>query len=162
MQSHPGRFTLSIAGRNTDTPEVHAMFTNGVPGAQDALNFMGLTQEVAATMARHPIFLLTSDVEGMPNTIGEAMAAGAAVVARPAGGTVELIQHDRTGRIEEPAGLVPALRRLLDEPADIQRLGVAARDHVRAHHSQKTMGDTLARIYSEILQDAGRAIGRPS
>jgi len=43
------------------------------------------------------IFVLTSEHEGTPNVLLEAMATGLPVVATPVGGVPEIVQHGRTG-----------------------------------------------------------------
>lgn len=65
-----------------------------------------------------------------PAAAGEALAAGACVVAVEGSPAGELIEHERTGLIV-PAGdsdaLAAALRRVLSDPTLAQRLGGAAR-----------------------------------
>lgn len=43
------------------------------------------------------VFMLTSDFEGMPNVVLEAMASSLAIVATDAPGTVELVRHGENG-----------------------------------------------------------------
>lgn len=59
----------------------------------------GNTDNVADAIYRSRIFCLSSDTEGMPNTLIEAMLMGLTVVATdcPCGGCAELISHQENG-----------------------------------------------------------------
>lgn len=70
------------------------------------------------------------DRDGIPNVLGEAMAAGVPVVSTSVSGIPELIEDDRTGLLvgpRDPAALADALQRLLGDRVLRQNLAVAAR-----------------------------------
>lgn len=69
--------------------EGHVVFTGGVADA-------------AGMLKGFDLFLLTSDHEGLPNVVLEAMAAGVAVVTARAGGVAEVLRHNVHGRIVGP------------------------------------------------------------
>jgi len=86
-----------------------------------------------AALAAADLFVFPSHVEGFPNTLLEAMAAGLPVVASDVGAVRELVTDGETGLLV-PAGrsdaLAAAMARLIREPALRQRLGAAARARV--------------------------------
>jgi len=72
------------------------------------------------------VFLYTSQWDGLPNVLLEAMAAGLVVIASSAGGVKELIQPGETGYLIEPCddvnGFVAALRSIDTDRAGAARL----------------------------------------
>ena len=71
------------------------------------------------------------NVDGLPNTLLEAFAAGRAVVASRVAGIPDVVQHDVTGLLvppKDPLALAAALERLRREPATRERLARAARE----------------------------------
>jgi glycosyltransferase involved in cell wall biosynthesis len=70
------------------------------------------------------------NVDGLPNALLEAMAAGRPVVATRVAGIPEVVEHDVNGLLvpaRDPAALAAALERLAREPETRARLAAAAR-----------------------------------
>lgn len=70
------------------------------------------------------------DRDGLPNVIGEAMAHGTSVITTPVSGTTEAIEDGVTGQVvalDDTAGWVRAVRRLIAEPAFTEGTRLAAR-----------------------------------
>ena len=70
------------------------------------------------------------NVDGLPNALLEALAAGRPIVASRVAGIPDVIEHDRNGLLvpeKDPAALAEALRRLVRENATRERLASAAR-----------------------------------
>src|SRR5882724_2333350 len=89
--------------------------------------------ETLALMATCDLFVLNSTYEGFPHVVLEAMALGLPVVATAVGGTPEVVENGRNGRlIPAPDGgaLQEALSTLVSCPQERQRLAAAARDTV--------------------------------
>lgn len=57
----------------------------------DQCRFLGFQADVAPVLAASDLLIQTSDIEGLPNAVMGAVAAGVPVVATDAGGTRELI-----------------------------------------------------------------------
>ena len=72
----------------------------------------------------------SGNVDGLPNVVMEALASATALVATPAGGIASVVQDGRTGLLvpeADPAALVAAIGRLLDNRTEAVALGAAAR-----------------------------------
>lgn len=97
---------------------------------------------MAADVVAHP----SAYPEGLPTVLLEAAAAGAAIVATPAGGTTDLIQDGENGLIV-PVGDRSSLARALDlltaDPALCERLGRAARSTVEERFDWEAVADAL-------------------
>ncbi len=68
-------------------------------GLAERILLPGNTDAVAEKIYKSRVFVLTSDTEGVPNTLIEAMLMGLTVVATdcPCGGPAELIRHQENG-----------------------------------------------------------------
>jgi len=99
---------------------------------------------MAADVVAHPSVY----PEGLPTVLLEAAAAGAAIVATPAGGTTDLIQDGENGLIV-PASDRSALVRVLDlltaDRALRERLGAAARRTAKERFDWEAITDALER-----------------
>jgi glycosyltransferase involved in cell wall biosynthesis len=76
------------------------------------------------------VFINTNDIDNTPVAVIEACAMGLPVVATDVGGLSRLLEHERTGLLVPPgdeAAMTGAVRRLLAEPALVERLTTAGR-----------------------------------
>jgi glycosyltransferase involved in cell wall biosynthesis len=93
------------------------------------------------------------NVDGLPNTVLEALASGRAVVASRVAGIPDVVQDGVSGLLV-PAGdaeaLAVALRRLAGDPAERERLGREA----RAQAIQRHGWDAAARSFEECYAQA--------
>ena len=80
--------------------------------------------DVTHVLADHHVLLQTSEVEGLSNSLLEAMAAGVVPVATPAGDTASLVAHDRNGLLFPPGDIAAAAAALqrLDADRDLMFL----------------------------------------
>jgi len=101
------------------------------------------------------VALSTSDSEGSPNSVLEAMAAGRAIVATNVGGTGDLIQDSVDGLLV-PAGSVDAVAealRRVAQSSDLRRkLGTAARERAEADFSASTARHRLLSLYRAVIE----------
>lgn len=100
-------------------------------GLDDRVIFKGLVKDVPNAIKDSRLFLMTSDFEGMPNALIEAMACGLPCVSTDCspGGASELIQSGKNGVIV-PCGdakaIASAIVDLLRNPEQAESLGVEA------------------------------------
>ena len=112
----------------------------------------GSVTDVAGHIEKARIFTLTSNTEGMPNSIIEAMCLGIPVVSTdcPCGGPAELIRDSENGLlvpVGEEKALAEALRRILRSPELEKKLGD------NAVLIQKTMEpEKVCRLWEEYLK----------
>jgi len=95
-------------------------------GLGDRIRFLGIRSDVHKLLEQADVFVLSSDWEGMPLSILEAMAAGKPVVATSVGGVPELVENGLTGLLVPPDdanALAEALLLLAKEPELRQVMG---------------------------------------
>lgn len=85
----------------------------------DRLEMPGFMPDMESELAGASVFVLSSEYEGFPNVLLEAMAAGCGVVASDCRfGPREIVRHEIDGLLvadNDPTRLSPALRRLMED-----------------------------------------------
>lgn len=120
------KMKLVIYGEGEIRPKLENMVLE--KGLQERVLLPGNITDIPDKLCKARIFALTSNTEGMPNTIIEAFALGIPVVATdcPCGGPAELIQNGENG-ILIPVGdsnaLADAMRKILSDDAFAKKLG---------------------------------------
>jgi colanic acid/amylovoran biosynthesis glycosyltransferase len=88
----------------------------------------------------------SGDRDGLPNAIGEAMAAGVPVVTSPTAGTTEAVSDGATGfvlPVDRPEAWVGVLRRLSSDDGLCETLRLQARSWVEANFDVRANTDRL-------------------
>ncbi|WP_308461927.1 glycosyltransferase family 4 protein [Sphingomonas folli] len=120
---------LMIWGEGPERPALEARIA--ALSLADRATLPGNSAVPGGWLDRAGVFVLSSRYEGMPNVLGEAMAAGVpAAVFACAFGPDEMIAHGETGLLV-PAGdvvaLADAIEALVADAATRERIGAAAR-----------------------------------
>ena len=122
-------------------------------GARDDVAFIGHRTDAARYLAASDLFWLASDFEGQSNSLLEAMALGVPVIASDIGPSREVIEPGVTGYlvpVGDRAAYSQTAQRLLENPAERERLRLAARDAVTRRHSVEGMVAAYAAVYDEV------------
>jgi L-malate glycosyltransferase len=119
----------------------------------DQVKFLGERRDVPSVLASMDMAVLTSDSEGLPNAIVEAMAARLPVVAYDVGGTRELVNSDRGALIERKSedDFTNAVCRLLSDARLRSRLGDNARRFVEENFSLERICRRYEDLYLNLL-----------
>jgi glycosyltransferase involved in cell wall biosynthesis len=99
-------------------------------GLSDRVKFFGYVLNIPALVSESAFFVHTSDREGCPNAVLEAMACGRAVVATDAGDVPLLVEDGRTGFIVQrgdDSALVERMAQLIRDRDLCRAMGEAAR-----------------------------------
>jgi len=110
--------------------------------------------DLPAALADLDVLVNTSDNEGMPVSLIEAMAAGVPVVATAVGGTVSVVEDGMTG-VLSPAGdhqaLAAGILRLLSDLALRERIVPAAQSAALGSHGLVTLASAMDRFYTSLV-----------
>lgn len=119
------------------------------------VRLMGFQDDFAAVIGDADLFLLTSDEEGAPNVLLEAMAAGVSCVSFAVGAVPQIIT-EQLGDNCIPAGDVDALTaraaRLLRDSALRASTAAQMQNRVRERFSLDSSLERFADIFSQLLQ----------
>ena len=121
-------------------------------GLADVLTMPGVTSNPWQSLAAMDVFLLTSRMEGLPNVLVEAQAAGVPVVCTGVGGMNETFVHGHTGySIPEAtaSALAEAVYGLLQEPKLLKQMAENAEVHARTAFGIDAMLDQISKAYNE-------------
>ena len=114
-------------------------------------------EELTRIMAGTDIFLLSSILEGQPLVIVEAMAYGCPIVSTNVGGIPELITDGVNGLLckpEKPECLAEKIKSLVDDSAERERLGRAARGfYENSPFEAKAAASFFISKYGEVLEE---------
>jgi len=116
----------------------------------DVIQFRGGVADMRSVYHESAVCVLTSDFEGTPNVLLEAMASGLPVVAANVGGVPEIVRHGRTGFLLDPndlEGFVAVLAELLKNPELRTKMGRRARVYVEENHSLQRLPAYLSGLY---------------
>nr|WP_241698523.1 glycosyltransferase family 4 protein [Flaviflexus huanghaiensis] len=124
----------------------------GAISSRAPLVLAGERGDVDRWLAAADAFALPSVWESRPLAVQEAMAAGVPVVATRTGGIPELL--DGAGllfELDDVAGMVGAVRRVLDDPPYAQRLTEVARDRIGEQMQYPEIAQLWARRYEMLV-----------
>ena len=119
-------------------------------GIAEAVTFLGYVDDVPALLAAADCFVLPSRTEGMPISLLEAMACGAAIVASRVGGIPGIARADREALLVPPGDLedlTGALRRVLGDRELAARLGAGARERFLCEYTAARMAERYVAFY---------------
>lgn len=145
-------WTLTLVGEGPLRPRVEELVRK--TRLADRVEFAGYTDEVEEVLARHDLFVLTSNWEGFPRSILEAMSASLPVVASDVGGCREAVVNGETGFIVPPNdadALDRALGELLGDPEKLARMGRIARERYLAEFTLEGMVERYLDLYDSVL-----------
>jgi len=146
---------LVLAGVEPDGPLGKIAREVQPPHAAVCLPF---TSEVRPLYELLEVVLLPSRIEGLSQSLLEAMALGKPVIASAAAGNLDLIRHETDGLLVpplDPAAWAAAIDRVLGDPSLAARLGSAATRTARETFAlERTVERTLA-LYREVVGPPG-------
>ena len=119
-------------------------------GLVNRFTLLGTVSDVGLVYSALDVILLTSIVEGVPNVLIEAQAAGRPVVTTAVGGTKEAVLDGHTGLVvgeRSPAQLARAVLSILDDPAWRERVRVAGPQFVGERFDGHRIVSRLLEIY---------------
>jgi glycosyltransferase involved in cell wall biosynthesis len=148
------KLRLLIAGDGSLKAELSALVDR--LGLGDRCRLIGHTTDVPGFHHALDLFVQSSDYEGTPNAVLEAMALESPIVATDVGGTKELA-HDREHALIVPPGqvdaLVIAIREALANPAATATRARAARLRIEQELSFDRRMDRLEAIYARLIAE---------
>ncbi|MBL3529314.1 MAG: glycosyltransferase family 4 protein [gamma proteobacterium endosymbiont of Lamellibrachia anaximandri] len=124
---HPAIKAL-IVGDGPDREEMEQMAAS--LGISENIDFVGWQTEVGDWYRQARVFILTSDSEGLSQSMIQAMMTGLPAVVSDVGDLSELVENDRNGFLiqnQDIDAYASAISGLLDDPDKLAAFGTAAK-----------------------------------
>jgi glycosyltransferase involved in cell wall biosynthesis len=148
----PG-LTVTFVGGGPARPEVESLAaTLGISGQVEFAGY--LTQDqVFERIRESDVFVLPSEMEGMPYAILHAMSLGKAVVSTRVGGIPDFVVDGVTGILTEPRdveALAAALETLLKDVNVAEAMGAAGRREFEERYTVHKMVSDYEKLYKRL------------
>ncbi len=155
---------LTVVGDGPLLPDLEALAER--LGVRNRVEFAGSERpsSVSARLRRADIFVLAcrqaenGDLDGIPISLMEAMAAGVPVISTRLSGIPELIEDGEEGRLAEPGdpdSLAAALQAAIADPAGARKMAARALEKVQRQHERSVQVGAFARALLEIGEGGG-------
>ncbi len=121
-------------------------------GLEGRVVFTGLTRDMASVYAATDLLMLTSDTEGTPHVLLEAMGSGIPVVSTAVGGVPEFVTDGESGLLVPPGNpqaLAEAVMKVYCNPQLAGRLVRVGRE-VAAQFTVERMAGGVAQVYDKV------------
>lgn len=147
--------TLQIFGKGEEayTEQIRQMVC--AHGLSDAVRLMGRSDHIEKEYGKNDVFLLTSDYEGLPNALIEAMACGLVCISTDCKtGPRDLIEHGKNGflvSVDNDQELYDAMQKVMKmSKEDKERMSMAAREKVFSYCSEENSVERLCTLLSRL------------
>lgn len=153
LESRPKlKFKGMIAGAGPLRPRMEELASQ-LGLRPNHVEFVGELKDLRPVYGKSDMLMLTSDWEGTPNVLLEAMGCGLPVVATRVGGVSEIIGADRGLTVEpdDEDGLAQATLKMIDDGNFRTASGRHAQEYVSRVHSLNALESKLTGIYQRIL-----------
>jgi glycosyltransferase involved in cell wall biosynthesis len=121
---------------------------------RDIVHFIGIRTDIPQVLAASDIFLFTTNFEGFPNALLEAMAAGLPVVSTNFAGIDELVQNGINGQIvacDDVNAACDCIKKYIDDPAIAKTTGSAGQQFVNSRFAMMTMVEKTCAFYKSVM-----------
>jgi len=128
-------------------------------GLERQVHLLGSRKEIREWLAASDVFVLSSNWEGNPLAVMEAMAGGLPVIGTAVGGVPELVESGRQGMLVaagDEGAFTNAMRTLLENPERRAAMAIAARARAMVAFDVEQMVRGYAAIYKAALAGASR------
>ncbi|MGH2905070.1 MAG: glycosyltransferase [Solirubrobacteraceae bacterium] len=122
----------------------------------DRLTLAGFRHDIPDVCFASNVIVLTSDNEGTPVSLIEALAARTPVVSTNVGGVATVVRDEQTGLLvqsDDEEGFTAAVARLLDDQPLAGRLAAEGQRHALQTFDQERLADDLDGLYRRLLTD---------
>ena len=125
-------------------------------GMQRNVVLRGRVKNVERELVKHDIFILSSNFEGMPNALMEAMAVGMPCISTSCStGPSELIDNGKNGllvSVNKTDELVAAIKSLINDPKKCREIGTSAKADVWELYSKQSVCERIVKCLGEIWE----------
>jgi glycosyltransferase involved in cell wall biosynthesis len=126
---------------------------------RERIHLLGVRSDIPEVLNAADVFVLSSDWEGNPLSVMEAMASGTPVISTAVGGVPELVEDGESGMLVpqgDAQALAGAMQYMLENPKVKISMGRASARRAVEHFDVQAMTEAYEQLYRTII-----AKGRP-
>lgn len=123
-------------------------------GISESVLFCGHRDDIVDVLQAMDLFVMTSDHEGLPMALLQAMCLQKPVVCTAVGGIPEVVENGRSGILvdaNDTEAFVAASLSVLSDPNLASALGRAARNEVLSRFDVSSHAESVARLYEGLF-----------
>lgn len=120
----------------------------------DNVVMLGKRNDVELITSTSDIGVLFTHNEGFPNSVMEFMASGKPVMVSDAGGSKELVLHEKVGYLinnDRMEDIINKLLKLIDDPGLREKMGVEGHELIKEQFPIEKMSEAHLKVYSELI-----------
>ena len=154
------RAHLVLAGDGETEPQARKLVEQ--LGLRERVHFLGPRADIPEILCASDVFVISSDYEGNPLSVMEAMAAGLPVIATAVGGVPELVVDGQEGLIVaagDGAALSRAMSVMLRDPGARQSMGEACARRAQQQFDVSAMVGSYADLYEKAAANSAHIDG---
>jgi len=158
--SFPAAKLLFIGNERKEFKEELLVLTKSL-GLSGSVLFLGRKENIADYINLMDVFVLSSNFEGIPLALLEAMYMHRAVVASNIGGIPEVITHGKNGFLVDstrPESIAQTVIQLLSDRQMKERVADEAFETARGQFNTEAYVEKLESLYSQLLKEKNVAI----
>ena len=118
------------------------------------VSFLGIRTDIQSILSSCDAFILSSNYEGLPLSILEAMAAQIPVIATDVGGNSQVVRNDLNGYLvppKNPGAFALAMSRLLQDKSKARLMGQAGRKIVETEYNMDISVQATEALFQQCL-----------
>lgn len=156
LRARSPRWRFVLVGDTLGEPEIYKTLVakHEALSLGDTFTFAGFRPDAPRLLNNLDLYVMSSEREGLPLALAQAMATGLPVVSTRAGGAQELVTPGLDGLLvptRDPSALATALESLAVDPVLAARMGEAARRTIVEHFGMSRMVERYGEIYRELI-----------
>jgi glycosyltransferase involved in cell wall biosynthesis len=158
-ESHPHlNFTAAIAGDGPLRSQLEKL-ADSLCLRPRYIEFLGELADLKPVYQRSDLLVLTSDWEGTPNVLLEAMGFALPVIATNVGGVPELVRHGENGltvETNDAESIANSIVALIENPDLRKSMGASGRRIVLENYSPSRLAEKLLEVYEGMSRGPAR------
>lgn len=122
----------------------------------DLVKFKGFTQDIINKYKEFDLLFYSSDSEGLPLSIFEAMANGVPIISTDVGGIKEVLLENNCGLVYDKENIDQAVKYILDLMNNEELRSIMSKnaiDAIKNFYTIENFTNTFDKIYSELMNE---------
>jgi glycosyltransferase involved in cell wall biosynthesis len=152
LREHDPSLRFVIAGEGPQRPNIERIIEER--RLADCVTLTGHVDDVRPIFSFSDVVVLSSDAEGVPQSVAQALSMARPVVATNVGGVNELVRNETTGLLvppNTPFALAAAIERFLTDPTFAATCGAHGREHIVRDCSSARMIERTLALYQKLV-----------